>query len=71
MFEGKNIICNFGKPAVLVCTNNGCNSYLFVCSKTCECYKAHEGQCEVKNILELSNDIETILRRNFNRYEKG
>lgn len=71
MFEGRTITCSAGTPAELVCTYVDCNSNLFVCSRTCPCFAGHQAKCVLKNIKELSNGIETVLKRNFCKTYKG
>lgn len=71
MFEGKSIICSEGHPAHFICTFTECSATLFVCSKTCPCFSTHSTSCKLKNIKELSNGIESLLKRNFRKDLKG
>lgn len=72
MFEGRSIICSAGHPAEFVCTCPDCESALFVCSRTCVCFSPHSStKCTLKNIKDLSNGIETLLKRNFCKVFKG
>lgn len=66
------MVCSEGKPSAMVCIYDKCNGYPFVCSKTCMCFhKDHQDCCVLRNIKELSNGIESLLKRNFSRGYKG
>ena len=71
IFEGKAIICPQGNSALFVCTSDTCQASLFFCSKACPCFRPHGAGCTFKNIQELSNGIESLLKRNFRKDMKG
>ena len=72
MFEGRRMICEQGNSSELICVTEKCNAHsAFVCSKGCPCFRTHTEACSLKNINSLSNEVESLLKRNFHKQFKG